>query len=44
MEESNDVIELAKIALADELFAVKIYSMAPRIVRERSTRDRLLRI
>ena len=44
MEESSDVIELVKIALADELFAVKIYSMAAKIVRNRSTRDRLLRI
>jgi len=44
VEESGDVIELAKIALADELFAVKIYSMAAKIMREQSTRDRLLRI
>ena len=40
----EDVIEYAKIALADELFAAKIYSMASRIGKHETTRSRLLRI
>jgi len=40
----GDIIKYAKIALADELFASKIYSMASRIGKEGSTKNRLLRI
>jgi len=40
----EDVIEHAKIALADELFAAKIYSMASRIGKHEATRSRLLKI
>ena len=40
----EDVIEYAKIALADELFAAKIYSMTSRIGKHETTRSRLFRI
>ncbi len=37
-------VRLAKLALADEIFAARIYSMAAMISKAGSTRDRLLKI
>ena len=42
--EEEKLVELAKLALRDELFAVKIYSMAAGLSKTGSTRDRLLKI
>jgi len=44
VEESDDILNLAKIALADECSAAEIYSMAAKIVRDRSIKERLLKI